>query len=100
MSTISPAVNLIGLLAAACTTISFVPQLVRVWRLQSAREISFIMFSVFSLGVIFWLIYGICIRSAPIILANTTTLVLSLGILVLKIRFDRLQKGHPASPDA
>jgi MtN3 and saliva related transmembrane protein len=100
MSTTSPAVNLIGLLAAACTTISFVPQIVRVWRLRSAREISFTMFSVFSLGVVFWLIYGICIRSVPVILANTTTLVLSLGILVLKIRFERQQKGHPASRNA
>jgi MtN3 and saliva related transmembrane protein len=89
MSTISPAVNLIGFLAAACTTISLVPQLVRVWQLRSAREISLIMFSVFSLGVLFWLVYGICIHSAPIILANTTTLSLSLSILVLKLRFDR-----------
>jgi MtN3 and saliva related transmembrane protein len=89
MSTISPAVNLVGLLAAACTTISFVPQLVRVWQLRSAREISLIMFSIYSLGVLLWLIYGICIRSTPIILANITALVLSLAILVLKLRFDR-----------
>lgn len=89
MSAISPTVNLIGLLAAACTTISFVPQLVRVWQLRSAREISLTMFLVFSLGVLFWLVYGICIRSTPIILANTTTLILSLGILGLKLRFDR-----------
>ena len=89
MSTISPAVNLIGFLAAACTTISFVPQLIRVWQLRSAREISLIMFSVFSLGVVFWLVFGLCIHSVPIILSNTTTLALSLGILVLKLRFDR-----------
>jgi MtN3 and saliva related transmembrane protein len=89
MSTNSPLVNLIGLLAAVCTTTSLLPQLIRVWQLRSAREISLIMFSVFSLGVVFWLAYGICIRSLPIILANTATLVLSLGILALKLRFDR-----------
>jgi MtN3 and saliva related transmembrane protein len=89
MSTISPAVNLIGFLAAACTTISFVPQLVRVWQLRSAREISFIMFSVFSCGVFLWLLYGILVRSVPIILANAISLALSLGILALKLRFDR-----------
>jgi MtN3 and saliva related transmembrane protein len=89
MSTISPAVNLIGLLAAACTTISFVPQLVRVWQLRSAREISLIMFSVFSCGVFLWLLYGILVRSVPIILANAISLALSLGILALKLRFDR-----------
>jgi len=88
MSTISPAVNAIGLGAAVCTTVSFIPQLLRVWQLRSAREISLTMFSIYSLGVLLWLIYGICIHSTPIILANTTALVLSLAILALKIRFD------------
>ncbi len=89
MSTISPAVNAIGLAAAVCTTISFVPQLIRVWRLRSAREISLIMFLVFSLGTFLWLLYGIFIHAVPIILANAVSLVLSLAILALKLRFDR-----------
>jgi MtN3 and saliva related transmembrane protein len=89
VSTISPAVNAIGLAAAVCTTISFVPQLIRVWRLRSAREISLIMFLVFSLGTFLWLLYGIFIHAVPIILANAVSLVLSLAILALKLRFDR-----------
>ena len=89
MSTISPAVNAIGLAAAVCTTVAFIPQLVRVWRLRSAREISTIMFSVFSLGTFLWLVYGICLRALPIILANAISLVLALAILALKLRFDR-----------
>ena len=89
MSTISPAVNAIGLAAAVCTTISFVPQLIRVWRLRSAREISLIMFLVFSLGTFLWLLYGIFIHAVPIILANAVSLVLSLALLALKLRFDR-----------
>lgn len=83
------AINLIGSLAAICTTISFVPQLVRVWKLRSAREISLIMFLVFSIGVFLWLVYGILIGSFPVILANAITLALSLAILGLKLRFDR-----------
>ena len=83
------AINLIGSLAAVCTTISFVPQLLRVWKLRSAREISLSMFLVFSIGVFLWLIYGIFIGSFPVILANTITLALSLAILGLKLRFDR-----------
>ena len=89
MSTISPTVNAIGLVAGTCTTISFVPQLIRVWRLRSAREISLTMFLVFSLGTFLWLLYGILIRSLPVILANAVTLALSLAILALKLRFDR-----------
>jgi MtN3 and saliva related transmembrane protein len=89
VNAIGPVVNVIGLAAATCTTISFVPQLIRVWRLRSAREISLIMFSVFSLGVFLWLLYGIYLHAFPIILANSISLVLSLAILALKLRFDR-----------
>lgn len=89
IATISPAVTAIGLMAAVCTTVSFVPQLIRIWRLSSAREISLTMFLVYSLGVVLWLLYGIFLHSLPIILANTTALALSLAILALKIRFDR-----------
>jgi MtN3 and saliva related transmembrane protein len=89
VSTISPAVNAIGLAAAVCTTVSFVPQLIRVWRLRSAREISTIMFSVFSLGTFLWLLYGIFLHALPIILANAVSLALSLAILALKLKFDR-----------
>jgi MtN3 and saliva related transmembrane protein len=89
VSILSPAVNAIGMVAAFCTTISFVPQLIRVWRLRSAREISLIMFLIFSLGTALWLLYGIFIHSVPVILANAVTMALSLAILALKVRFDR-----------
>jgi MtN3 and saliva related transmembrane protein len=82
-------VNAIGMAAAVCTTVSLVPQLIRVWRLRSAREISLTMFLVFSLGVLLWLVYGVCIHSLPVILANVATLALSLAILALKVRFGR-----------
>ena len=82
--------TLAGYLAAVLTTVSFVPQLIRVWRLRSARDISLTMFTVFSLGVFLWLVYGISLHSIPIILANGLTLALSLTILILKLRFDRL----------
>jgi MtN3 and saliva related transmembrane protein len=88
-------VNLIGSVAAICTTISFVPQLIRIYRLKSADEISLVMFLVFSLGVFLWLLYGIFIRSFPVILANSFTLALSLAILVLKVRYDRRRGRTP-----
>lgn len=89
MTVVSPAENAIGMMAAICTTVSFVPQLIRVWQLRSAREISLTMFLVFSLGVFLWLVYGVFIQSAPVILANAVTLALSLAILALKVRFGR-----------
>lgn len=83
-------VNLIGTAAAVCTTIAFVPQLVRVYRRKTARDISFSMFLVFSVGELLWFLYGILIHSLPVILANAVTLALALAILMLKLRYDRL----------
>jgi len=79
----------IGSTAACCTTLSFLPQLIRVWRRKSAADISLSMFLLFSLGVACWLVYGIGIGSGPIAAANAVTLALALAILVLKLRYDR-----------
>ena len=79
----------IGSTAAACTTFSFLPQLIRVWRRKSARDISLLMFLLFSFGLACWLVYGIGIGSGPITAANAVTLVLALAILLLKLRYDR-----------
>ena len=89
-------INLIGSIAAICTTISFLPQLIRVYRLKSAHEISLTMFLVYSFGVFLWLLYGIFIRSFPVIVANAISVVLSLAILALKIRYDRQRRSPSA----
>jgi MtN3 and saliva related transmembrane protein len=82
-------IDFIGYIAATCTTVAFLPQLVRVVRLRSAREISLGMFCVFSMGTALWLTYGLLSHSMPVVLANAVTFVLSLSILVLKLRYDR-----------
>jgi MtN3 and saliva related transmembrane protein len=89
MSAPHSAVEAIGFTAATLTTVALVPQLVRVWRLRSAREISLGMFLMFSVGVTLWLVYGLAVHAMPVVLANAVTLVLSLAILGLKLRFDR-----------
>ncbi|MHB8301414.1 MAG: SemiSWEET transporter [Acidobacteriaceae bacterium] len=88
------ATEFLGSIAAVCTTASLVPQLFRVWTRKSATDISLGMFSFFSVGVLLWLIYGILIRSRPVEAANAATLVLSLAILMLKLRYDRPRQAH------
>jgi MtN3 and saliva related transmembrane protein len=83
------AIDFIGYAAATCTTISFLPQLIRVIKLRSAREISLGMFSIFSTGTALWLTYGLLSHSKPVAAANAVTFVLSMSILILKIRYDR-----------
>lgn len=85
----APAVQNLGFLAAFCTTAAFVPQLVRVVRLRSARDISLPTFLLFSVGVFFWLLYGLDTGSKPVIVSNCVTLVLSVSILLLKLHYDR-----------
>jgi MtN3 and saliva related transmembrane protein len=87
--TFRAAMDWTGSAAAVCTTISFLPQLLRVWRRKSASDISLTMFLLFNLGLALWLIYGIGIHSLPIVAANAVTLALALTILALKLKFDK-----------
>ena len=77
----------VGYAAAILTTISFVPQVLKVWRTRSARDVSLGMYSLFTLGIFTWLVYGVLIESWPVILANFVTLVLAGMVLAMKLRF-------------
>lgn len=79
--------ELIGLLAGSCTTISLLPQLLRIWRTKSARDISLTMFTVFGIGILLWLVYGFSVRSPAVIATNAASLLLAVAILVLSVRY-------------
>ena len=91
-------VELVGFVAAFCTTAAFVPQLLRVMKLKSAREISLGTFLLFSVGVALWLFYGIYTGSKPVIASNAVTLGLSVSILYLKLRYDRVGLKEEMKP--
>jgi MtN3 and saliva related transmembrane protein len=76
-----------GYAAAVLTTGSFVPQAVMTIRTRNTSGISLAMYVIFTLGVALWLLYGIAVRSGPMILANSVTLALAATILGLKIRY-------------
>ena len=78
----------IGSAAGFCTTLSMLPQLHSIWKRKSAHGLSVVMMLVFGLGVSLWLIYGIIIRSTPVIAANGVTLTFVIAILILKARYD------------
>jgi len=80
-------ITLLGSLAGFFTTAAFVPQVWKTWKTKSASDLSLAMFSVFSLGVLCWLIYGIMIAQTPIIFWNSVTLILALALLVMKLKF-------------
>ncbi|WP_124950634.1 SemiSWEET family sugar transporter [Sulfuriferula thiophila] len=79
----------VGLAAGTLTTISFVPQVVQIWRTKHADDISTSMFVIFMTGVALWLLYGIYLDALPVIIANAITLLLAATILILKFHFHR-----------
>ncbi|HKB83924.1 MAG TPA: SemiSWEET transporter [Burkholderiales bacterium] len=80
-------IDSIGLIAGLLTTTAFIPQVWKIYRTKSGEDISARMISLFTAGLVLWLIYGILLRSLPLILSNTVTLALSLAIVALKIRY-------------
>lgn len=80
-------VTLIGLAAGFCTTIAFLPQVIKTWKSRSAKDLSLGMYTIFCTGVALWLTYGLLISDLPIILTNMATLVLALSILFFKLTF-------------
>jgi MtN3 and saliva related transmembrane protein len=79
--------ELIGYCAASLTTISFLPQAWLTFRTKDVRGISLGMYSVFTVGVALWLLYGWMMGAWPIVIANAVTLGLATGILVMKLRY-------------
>ena len=79
----------IGLMAGFLITCSFVPQIMRVIRLKSAREISVLFTSLTLLGMALWLTYGIKHGLIPIMLWNIIGMVLIIILLYAKIKYGR-----------
>lgn len=82
----SYAINIIGMIAAFCTTVAQLPQVIKVLKTYQTRDISLWMYIIINIGVILWLIYGVFIEDSPLIIANAVTLILTMIVLIMKIR--------------
>jgi MtN3 and saliva related transmembrane protein len=83
----------IGFGAAFLTTASFVPQAWLTFRTRDVSGISLGMYSVFTVGVALWLLYGLSLGAWPVVVANAITLALALAILGMKLRYGRLPRA-------
>jgi MtN3 and saliva related transmembrane protein len=77
--------ELIGYLAATFTTAAFLPQAILTIRTRDTESLSLGMYSMFALGVLLWLIYGVYLANNAIIIANAITFLLAVLILGFKI---------------
>tara|TARA_R110001592_G_scaffold103475_1_gene291548 strand:- start:881 stop:1183 length:303 start_codon:yes stop_codon:yes gene_type:complete len=78
-------ISVIGMAAAACTTIYFVPQVIHILKSKDTAGISITMYSMFTFGVLLWVIYGFAIGDMPVLAANLATLILTLCVLTLTL---------------
>ncbi|MEM0909648.1 MAG: SemiSWEET transporter [Pseudomonadota bacterium] len=79
-------IQIIGYIAAICTSLSFLPQALKVLKSKNTEALSLSMYSVFTFGVFMWLIYALLLWDMPMILANTITLSLAAIIFALKLK--------------
>lgn len=77
----------LGLIAAAFTTVAFLPQVIQSWKTKNMESISLPMYSMFTTGVLLWLIYGFLVKDMPVILANGFIFIFASSILILKIKY-------------
>ena len=80
-------VEIIGGLAGILCTVSFLPQVIKIFRSKNTRDISLLMFSILSAGVFLWFIYGLLIKDIPVIMTNIAIFFLVLSIVFMKLKY-------------
>jgi MtN3 and saliva related transmembrane protein len=87
-------VEVLGDVAGFCTTFAFVPQLVKIYK-QGGRDLSYGMLSLYLLGVLLWLGYGVLMRTQAVVLANAATAILIAAATFLKAWRERQETIKP-----
>ena len=85
-------IDIIGSVAAVLTTVSFVPQAWQTFKTKDVSGISLPMYSMFTTGVLLWLVYSIALQSWPMIVSNCITAPVALAILSMKLRYRKAAK--------
>ena len=79
----------LGYIGGVLTTFCYIPQIIRVFRLKSAKEISLLFTIMLLVGVVIWLFYGILLSLGPVILWNSIALVIVAALLYAKLKYGR-----------
>ncbi|MDE1888881.1 MAG: hypothetical protein KGI30_01270 [Planctomycetota bacterium] len=81
--------SIMGTIAAICTTVGFIPQIVRGVKTKELKDVSPMMLTLLLIGGSLWLVYGIHLKNPIIALANGFTLSFVIALLLLRILFKR-----------
>ena len=80
-------ITVVGLIAAFCTTTSFVPQAIKTIKTKDTSGISLAMYSLFAFGTLVWFIFGLLSSDIPVSVANGITLIFACIILAYKVKY-------------
>lgn len=80
-------VDILGYSAGVITSLTFLPQVIKTWKVKSARDISLLMFVIAAVNEVMWIIYGVLIDNWVIILTNIIVLSMALTMIYFKLRF-------------
>jgi MtN3 and saliva related transmembrane protein len=81
--------EILGFLGGALTTLGYIPQLVRILKLKSAREISLPFTLSFLAGAVCWLTYGVLLGLIPVILWNSAGIIFLCTLLYVKLKYGK-----------
>lgn len=84
----SLAANIVGTAAALCSITSFAPQIIKIWKARDASAVSLRTYSLTVSCFALWVGYGVLTMAWPVIVANACALLMAMGVLVMKWRFD------------
>ena len=79
--------ELVGFIAGASTTFSFLPQVLKTWKTRHTKDLSLALLSLLLLGTLLWLYYGVMLQSFPVIIANFITFIFVFVLLCFKLRY-------------
>ncbi len=82
-------VEIIGLIAGTISSVTFLPQVIKIWQTKSAKDLSSPMLFFLVLSVGLWLSYGIAIKNIPVIYTNSAVLIMSLIMVYFKWKFGK-----------
>lgn len=80
-------VDILGYSAGAITSLTFLPQVIKTWKVKSAKDISLLMFVIAAVNEVMWIIYGAMLDNWVIMLTNIIVLSMALTMIYFKLRF-------------
>lgn len=86
--------TLVGSIAAALVSSSFVPQIIKGYRTKHLEDVSYLLMILISVGMSLWIVYGVEKQDYVIIGANAVTIALNMILLGLKIQYSRRLPGR------